>query len=377
MAATREFLNGMAMGKVRLERYQRLRDLAKRIVADPHSIDDDTKAALKAATMKYARMLHDDPTQALEVLYHDQDGLGDLVRKAVEVIADHDAVDQHDRVPVVDHHASKVADLLVEAGSHPDRAAALQHLLHKPSGQALLARMHKVAEKESSMDTVYSIMKSAGISGVCAQIIAKRTTTLSQDEIVDAVGKIAVERYSGLSEAQAFAKIFEAPTEEGRLLRSAIKVAQASLAETMLGPGLPVQVVGGPAARNVDTAEEAEAARAELMRIGRRQWPRLTEQDAYERAFCDPANAAITARLYHRPLPSSIYPMPNEWLRGEGSQHAKSDHGGTAYNELMAKAEEYRKAHPELSESQAFEKVYTDPANREISKRERMESAPR
>jgi hypothetical protein len=37
-----------------------------------------------------------------------------------------------------DHHASTVADLLVEAGSFPHRAAALQHLLHKPSGQALL-----------------------------------------------------------------------------------------------------------------------------------------------------------------------------------------------------------------------------------------------
>ena len=142
-----------------------------------------------------------------------------------------------------------------------------------------------------------------------------------------------------------------------------------------------MQVVGGPAARNVDTGEEAEQARAELMRIGRRQWPRLTEQDAYERAFCDPANASITARLYHRPLPSSIYPMPNEWLRGEGSQHAKADRGSnseaTAYGELMVKAEEYRDAHPELSISQAFEKIYTDRANIDLAKRERMESAPR
>src|ERR1700726_3728563 len=39
-----------------------------------------------------------------------------------------------------DHHASKVADLLVEAGSFPHRAAALQHLFHKPEGQALLRR---------------------------------------------------------------------------------------------------------------------------------------------------------------------------------------------------------------------------------------------
>jgi hypothetical protein len=41
---------------------------------------------------------------------------------------------------VSDHHASKVADMLVEAKSFPDRASALQYLLHKPSGQALLSR---------------------------------------------------------------------------------------------------------------------------------------------------------------------------------------------------------------------------------------------
>jgi hypothetical protein len=47
----------------------------------------------------------------------------------------------------------------------------------------------------------------------------------------------------------------------------------------------------------------------------------------------------------------------------------------SAYAELQAKAAEYRKAHPELTDAQAFEKVYTDPANREIAKRERFESA--
>jgi hypothetical protein len=72
--------------------------------------------------------------------------------------------------------------------------------------------------------------------------------------------------------------------------------------------------------------------------------------------------------------------MPREWLGGEGSQHAKSDRSNseaTAYGELMVKAEEYREAHPELSISQAFEKVFTAPANRELAKRERIESVPR
>jgi hypothetical protein len=43
----------------------------------------------------------------------------------------------------------------------------------------------------------------------------------------------------------------------------------------------------------------------------------------------------------------------------------------------MEKAEEYRNAHPDLSVAQCFEKVFTAPANRELAKRERMESAPR
>jgi hypothetical protein len=284
----------------------------------------------------------------------------------------------------VDHHASTVADLLVEAKSFPHRAAALQHLLDKPSGQALLARMHKAAaktEKESKMrtrETLESIMKDGGIAGVCAAIVTKGTTTLTEHQIVEAVSKIAAERYSGLSEAQAFAKVYSDQGAEGRLLCSALNVAKASLAETMLGPGLPVTVVGGPAAQDVDNATEAEAARAELMRIGRKQYPRLDEQAAYEQAFCDPRNATLVARLYQRPTPTSIYPMPNEWLAGDGSQHAKADHSeGTAYGDLMAKAEEYRNAHPELSIAQCFEKVFTAPANRELAKRERIESTPR
>jgi hypothetical protein len=228
------------------------------------------------------------------------------------------------------------------------------------------------------MDTVLSIIKSAGIAATCAQIVAKGSTTITQDEIVAAVSKIAVEQYPGLTEAQAFEKVYSNQGAEGRVLRQAINVAKASLAETMLGPGLPVRVVGGPAAQNVDNPEEAEQARAELMRIGRRQWPRLTEQDAYERAFTDPANATLVARLYQRPTPTSIYPMPHSWLQDEGSQHAKSDRSeGTAYDELMLKAEAYRDAHPELSVAQCFEKIYTDRANVELAKRERMESAPR
>jgi hypothetical protein len=274
----------------------------------------------------------------------------------------------------VDHHASTVADLLVESGSHPDRSAALDYLMHSPRGAALLHRMSK--KETAPMDTVYDILKAGSIAGFCAAIVAKRRTSISQDELVSAVSKVAHERWPELSEAQAYAKV-DADPIEGPVLRQAVNVTKDSLAQQMLGPGLPLTVVGGPAAQDVDNATEAEQARAELMRIGRQQYPRRTENEVFEMAFSDPRNATTVARLYQRPTPTSIYPLPNEWLRGDGSQHAKSDRSNSAHDALMLKAEAYRNAHPELSISQAFEKIYTNRDNVELAKRERIESAPR
>ena len=177
--------------------------------------------------------------------------------------------DGDDDADLADHPIAELVRLLVAAGNKPDTAAALHHLraalLHR-------TRTHKAA-KDDSMDTVHAIMKDGGIAVTCANIIAKGSTTITEQELVDAVSNVAAERYPGLTESQAFAKVYADQGAEGRSLREAINVAKASLAETMLGPGLPVQVVGGPAAQNVDAAEEAEKARAELMRIGRRQWP--------------------------------------------------------------------------------------------------------
>lgn len=45
-----------------------------------------------------------------------------------------------------------------------------------------------------------------------------------------------------------------------------------------------------------------------------------------------------------------------------------------AYDQLVTKAEELRALDPSLSEAQAFEKSYSDPANRELAKRERTEA---
>jgi hypothetical protein len=46
----------------------------------------------------------------------------------------------------------------------------------------------------------------------------------------------------------------------------------------------------------------------------------------------------------------------------------------SATAELMAKVDEVKKAHPNLTEAQAYTKAYTDPANRELAKRVKAES---
>jgi hypothetical protein len=240
-------------------------------------------------------------THAEHLARHDRSFYGCLAK------ADHDEDDGGGSA--TDHHASKVADLLVEAGSHSDRASALAYLLHNSHGQALLNRMHKAADqtaKDPPMDTVYSIMKAAagGIAGVCAAIVAKGSTSLTELEIVEAATAVASERYPGLTKAQSFDRVYSDPGDEGRLLRSACSIAKA--AEFAVA-GLPVQVVGGADAQDVD---DPSAAIEALHELGRKLYPQLTEAQAFEKVFSDPKHAALAARAHRRPAATTFYPMP-------------------------------------------------------------------
>src|SRR5262249_6082289 len=63
-----------------------------------------------------------------------------------------------------DHHASQAADLLVESGKHPNRASALDHLLHTAQGAAMLRRLRK-HEDQPTMTTpdLQAIAKREGV----------------------------------------------------------------------------------------------------------------------------------------------------------------------------------------------------------------------
>jgi hypothetical protein len=272
-----------------------------------------------------------------------------------------------------DRHASMVADLLVEAGSFPHRAAALQHLLHKPSGQALLARMHKAAdqtEKESNMrtETLESILKDGGPVSVCKSIVDRGRSPCGEHELVAALSKQA-------GGDRAFAELHGA--EES--VRRACAIAKAR--EFSVFDIKPVVVGGVDAMNDANDADDSAVLRAheEILRIGREKFPFLPADQQFARIFEDRNYAALAAQAHSRPQPTTIYRMPGSAAPGRGA-YTKADpapSADSAYAALMRKAEEYRTAHPDLSISQAFEAIYTDRANIDLAKRERIESAPR
>jgi len=288
---------------------------------------------------------------------------------------DHDAGDRNaGGGGLANHPVVQLATLLIGSGKFANYGDAFHHLLNTSQGAALLHRTRK-AEKEEPMDTVYSIMKSSGIGATCAAIVAKGSTSLTELEIVEAATLVASKRHPELLPAQAFDRVYSDP-EEGRVLQHALKIAKA--AEFAVFDIKPV-AVGGEDAQDVDNATAAMRAYEEILRIAREKFPFLPADQAFVRTLEDKNYAALAEQALSRPQPTTIYAMPGSTAPGRGA-YTKSDpapNADTAYGELMRKAEEYRSAHPGLSIAQCFDKIYTDRANVELAKRERLESAPR
>src|SRR5262249_2775213 len=126
-----------------------------------------------------------------------------------------------------DHHASKVADLLVESGKHPDRAAALDHLLHTAHGAAMLRRLHKSEDTNimNPIDKLRDIAKRYGIGPIAKSIVEDdHGYSIDEHGLTSLVVECAVRDNPGLTEAQAFSKVFTEQSEAGIMLRKAYAV---------------------------------------------------------------------------------------------------------------------------------------------------------
>jgi hypothetical protein len=262
------------------------------------------------------------------------------------------------------------------AGPQNLSAALLNHL-HDALGRKRQRHGFEKSVKESNMRTsesLESILKNGCPVALSKAIVDRGRSPCGEAELVAALTKRAAEQFS-MSGERAFSRLYEA--EES--VRRACSIAKA--AEFSPFDIQPI-VVGSPDAMNAANDDDDSAvlrAHEEIVRIAREKFPFLPSDVAFARVFEDRNYAALAAQAHRRPAMTSIYKMPGSTDPGRGA-YTKADplpNADTAYSELMAKAEAYQTAHPELSISQAFSKVYTDRGNVELAKRERVESAPR
>jgi hypothetical protein len=217
----------------------------------------------------------------------------------VKAMAD-DAPDDPIRAPVSDHHASKVADLLVETGKYPHRAAALDHLLHDKRGQALLGRMHKKEEPMDIQKELVSIMKDHGLHAFAKSVCNRGRAPCSEAEFTAAVTEFAKGEHPELSADAAFAKVFTDAGDQGVMLRKAHALAK----ETTWRDLQPMVISGG------DWRDEADREQAlkQLAEIGRRMAPTATPERQFALAF--ESEPALARHAHQRPQATSIFPFP-------------------------------------------------------------------
>jgi hypothetical protein len=330
------------MSKVQLERYQRLCDVCKRVIAG----DNVTKAEFESAVLKYVYTQYDDPTRVLKRLHGDGSELGCLLRKAAgrfinkelddqEISPltgaaysrtrrppdDDDADDDRGRddddddngdIEKAEHVAGTVADLLVESGRFPHRTAALDHLLNSPRGNALLARLHKAeahtGKDHSTMDRtteLRDIAKAGGIVAVAKAITdTNRSYGITEHEFVELATEHAKAQHPELTEAQAFAKLYQIP----EIWRC------CDLLKSMpFHANVTPMLVGGEANRGGDVnPNDPSEAIEQLKQLGRDRWPTASEAQQFERALIAPEyhKLARVAVPIPRAPADGMYPYP-------------------------------------------------------------------
>ncbi len=110
------------------------------------------------------------------------------------------------------------------------RAEALQWLLSDPTGREV-ARQSRNKRGDSSMSSVEKLkaerlakLQALGPVEIAKSVLAghdERNFDLTEEEFSELIRHAAQKAHPGLSKAQAFTKVFGAPTEEGVLLRKA------------------------------------------------------------------------------------------------------------------------------------------------------------
>jgi hypothetical protein len=296
----------MSMGKVRLERYQRLRDLAKRIVDDPHSVDGDTKAKLKTATLKYASTQYIDTERALKNLYQEESELGSLLRKAVEIVGGADGTTtgtakrggkSFNDVLRGDGDDERITKADRAGGHHSLASAVVEHALDRLDHLRQKHGFEKSATKDHIMnrtEELRAIAKDYGVHRLCKLLVDEgESHGIDEGELVELISNH--DRRDGETAAKCFARQYEANTDDGLVLRKAIQIAKAAAFQVFYGPSMQPAQIGGEDV-NPDNVNEALRKLAE---IGAKRWPHERPDVQFSRAF--ESEPALARQAHVRP----------------------------------------------------------------------------
>jgi hypothetical protein len=220
-----------------------------------------------------------------------------------EVAADRDVSENPRHAPVVEHHASKVADLLVEAGSFPTREQALAHLLHHKDGAALLRRLSKQKDTSAMSDNWTSIAKDHGVIAVAKHVVENGAGSLDEHTFTKLITEHAQREHPDMTPEAAFAKVFTAQTPDGALLRKAHAVTKDLMS-------LEPVFVGGEDARDVNGAQKAYEQLMNMAEEQRARAPWKTVAQLFSELMQDPKHAELAAKAHQRPGPMTSYPFP-------------------------------------------------------------------
>jgi hypothetical protein len=195
--------------------------------------------------------------------------------------------------PVVNSAVSHLADLAVEAGIVPDRAAALRFLLRNKNGTAILQRLGPHLRKRVEPAREEKPMQTAKQRSDAA--VKRALGHISEHQYTSIVTEYAKERYPNDRPDVAFNKVYTEASDEGAAIRAArqqIKQRQyATQCRKRLGDPLPFEVTLEP--REVDALDPDEALKQlhELAAEQRRRAPWMTTAQAFSAIYGDPHNA--------------------------------------------------------------------------------------
>jgi hypothetical protein len=219
----------------------------------------------------------------------------DAIDRDHDLLGDDDELDEVITKALRDHHQ----------GHHSLSAALVQHLHDRLERRR--ERHGYTKRKESSpMDRtteLRAIAKAGGIIAVAKAIIDEnRNYGISEHEFVALATEHAKAQHPGLTEAQAFAKLYQIPE-----VWRACNVLKSMPFQVDLTP----LVVGGVDATHeaINNTESSEAY-AQLKQIGRDRWPTASEAQQFANAFTDPANATLAQKAHRRPSATTSYEFP-------------------------------------------------------------------